>query len=547
MRITLLPEERDEVISDLHGMAHPSRTFIFLIILSTGIAAFGLLANSTAVVIGAMLVAPLMGPIFSIALSLVRGDRSLLARAGVAEVLGVIVAVGIALLIGAVPLRPEYGSEILARTQPTLYDILIALFSGLAGSYSIVNKRVSTAIAGVAVATALVPPLATCGLLLAAGSYRLAMGAFLLFVANFVAIQFAASVVFLLAGFGDAKEHERTWLGLLRVLLPAIVTLILLGALMTQTLVQAVHEQRLRSTIRLSLTRQLNEILGAQLSELEISIRPAQLRVIAAILTPHEFTPERVATMERQVEQDCGQKLRLIVRSLLSRDVDSKGMVFLSDEEMEGQQLLNDESKLLASAGATLRTELMTIPEARLVELTREADPLRYRFTAVVETPEALEPEKVGRLEAALASELNLQVQLTVRSILTRIATARRFVDSDGPAVLASKEELELRDMLTALLEREMRKLLGPIQLAELRIGIPQEGEPRLVFCQLRAQRNVTPREVTVLEEMLRRDTLLDVRLVIRTTVGVDTASEGYLDAFDFSVEGMGVGSGTVN
>lgn len=195
-----------EVYRDIAEMSTPRSSYYIMTGLSATIATFGLLANSTAVVIGAMLMAPLMGPIFGITLALLIGDTRLLRRAMIAEVLGVAMAVMLGVLIGVLPLRMNLGSEILARVQPTLYDMLIALGSGIAGAYAGANPRVSATLPGIAMSVAIVPALATSGICLAAGRGEGAFGAFVLFLANFLAIQVAAATVFLV--YGIVKEER---------------------------------------------------------------------------------------------------------------------------------------------------------------------------------------------------------------------------------------------------------------------------------------------------------------------------------------------------
>ena len=116
--------------------AQPS--FYLLVVLSTTIAAFGLLANSTAVIIGAMLVAPLMHPIFGIGLGLTAGSRPLFFRALAAEAAGALLCVLLALVIGVVSPHPPFGSELLARTQPTIYDMIVAVASGAVALWRLV-------------------------------------------------------------------------------------------------------------------------------------------------------------------------------------------------------------------------------------------------------------------------------------------------------------------------------------------------------------------------------------------------------------------------
>ena len=137
------------------------------------------MANSPAVVIGAMLVSPLMTPIFGTALGMIRGDGSLFGRAVRAEIGGILLAIAFGALFGTLPLATEVTPEMLSRTTPTLLDLLVAVFAGLAGTLAVVDERISPALPGVAISTAIVPPLSTCGLCLAVGAFKGAYGAFL--------------------------------------------------------------------------------------------------------------------------------------------------------------------------------------------------------------------------------------------------------------------------------------------------------------------------------------------------------------------------------
>ena len=131
------------------------------------IAGFGLMENSPAVIIGAMLIAMLYGPIIGIALGLAEANLNLLRRALLAEVVGAVLVFAAGLLIGISTRDLTIGSEVLGRTSPSLVDLLIALVGGLAGGFTFVSTGLSAVVVGVAIATALVPPLTTCGILLA--------------------------------------------------------------------------------------------------------------------------------------------------------------------------------------------------------------------------------------------------------------------------------------------------------------------------------------------------------------------------------------------
>lgn len=211
--VDLTPERRREVIEELlpEGAALKNYLyrFAFLQSLSVLIALFGLIANSAAVIIGAMLVAPLMRPVLGIAATLVTGRP---VRRGASFLIVAVASGGSVFLAWAVtklmPLQfmTSLPSEMLARTAPTLLDLGIALAAGAAGAYALVRREVSDALPGVAVAVALVPPLTTVGATLALDRPDLSSGALLLYLTNLTAIILIGAVVFILTGFAPQAQ-----------------------------------------------------------------------------------------------------------------------------------------------------------------------------------------------------------------------------------------------------------------------------------------------------------------------------------------------------
>lgn len=185
--------------------------FFTLMVISTGVAALGLAAGSAAVVIGAMLIAPLMTPIMAFAAATIQAwpKRQLESLAIVAS--GAVVAIAISWLVAvALPsVHPDtiLPGEIIARSRPSLFDLGIALLAGGAGAYVTVRSEASSALPGVGISVALVPPLATVGITLGIGRSDLAGGAGLLFLTNFAAITLAGGLVFAIAGFVPPREH----------------------------------------------------------------------------------------------------------------------------------------------------------------------------------------------------------------------------------------------------------------------------------------------------------------------------------------------------
>lgn len=199
--MTTQKQLQDSVRQGIHSDATLSRTYILMNGLAAVVACYGLLLDSTAVVIGAMVIALLLGPITGVALGLVDGDNDLLKRGLITEAIGALLVLAIAYGIGLIHRDFPAGSEMMARTAPNIMDEIVALAGGAAAAYALTSPKVSSGLVGVAIATALVPPLSVCGMMLARGEESLAIGAGLLYIANIVAIQVAFSTVLWLQGY----------------------------------------------------------------------------------------------------------------------------------------------------------------------------------------------------------------------------------------------------------------------------------------------------------------------------------------------------------
>lgn len=186
--------------------------FTLLMVLSSGIAIMGVLGDSTAVVIGAMLVAPLISPILGIGLAIVMGWEDRLARSSAMTLWGILITIVMGLFfVWVLPLNvdPVTNSQIASRVSPTIVDVFIAVFAGACGSMAVARKDFSNAVPGVAIAIALVPPLAVVGITLGLGQWTLAAGAMLLFLTNLVAIIIVGGLTFVLTGLVPFKTASQ--------------------------------------------------------------------------------------------------------------------------------------------------------------------------------------------------------------------------------------------------------------------------------------------------------------------------------------------------
>jgi uncharacterized hydrophobic protein (TIGR00341 family) len=226
---------REELYEDIKDAARFSWVYLAMGVLSTVVAAIGLQHNSVAIIIGAMVIAPLLGPNVAFALGTALGDLSLLRRALLTNLAGIATAMVLSVLIGVLMHIDPASPEVASRTQMGLGDIAVALASGCAGALAF-TTGVSATLIGVMVAVALLPPLVTFGLLLGDGQAALAMGALLLFLMNLICVNLAGVTTFLVRGIRPvtwwekdrATKATRIAIGLWAVLLAALIGLVLL-------------------------------------------------------------------------------------------------------------------------------------------------------------------------------------------------------------------------------------------------------------------------------------------------------------------------------
>lgn len=319
---TLSGEEQVEVYKEVRRGARPDVDFFVMMGLSAIIAAFGLLQNSTAVIIGAMLVAPLFTPILALSLAIVQGDVRLLRLAVESTLKGIALAIGLAILLAAVsPLR-AVTSEIAARSQPNLFDLAVALASGAAGAYAIARKDVAASLPGVAIAAALVPPLAVVGIGLALGDLGVAGGGGLLFVTNLTAIALAGAVTLLLLGFRPAHRGEPEVR--LRVGLAATMVLLVLVTLpLALVFVRSVNTSRTQHAIQLSLTREIEAVPDLELARFDFQERGTGVEVEVTVYSRETITPAMARQLSDRLSEDIRRPVQLRVVAIPITEIEA--------------------------------------------------------------------------------------------------------------------------------------------------------------------------------------------------------------------------------
>lgn len=315
-------ERRGEVQVQLRDSSSPDFDFFLLVVLSCIIATLGLLTDSAAVIIGAMLVAPLMSPIIGLGLASLTGDATLFRNAGISLARGAAAAILIATLITLgnrflpfIPLQ-ELPNEILSRTHPTPIDMTIAMAGGMAAAFALAMPSISAALPGVAIATALMPPLCTVGVGIAMGRWDVAGGALLLFVTNAVTIAFAAMLVFAAVGFSVKREDGHIVPRALVV--TAVLTLILLIPLtwLGVQFFQNATENRLVNEV---VTQEVDRF-DAELADLAVENQNGTLHITLTIRTSEPLLYEDV----NQIQQDIAVQLQKPVSVIINQIFASK-------------------------------------------------------------------------------------------------------------------------------------------------------------------------------------------------------------------------------
>jgi uncharacterized hydrophobic protein (TIGR00271 family) len=307
--------ERSEVYSQMRHSARATVDFYMLTSLAAAIALLGLLLNSSAVIIGAMLVAPLMSPILATAQGIVQGNLYLIRRAFASTIKGSAAAVGVA--TGLTLLLPVTAptSEILARVEPNLLDLMVAMAAGGAAAYAMSRKSVAAALPGVAISVALVPPLCVVGYGLGSSQLTIAWGALVLFLTNLVGIVLVGAVIFLLLGFRPTQVERGAQAR--RAAVIAFAGLALLIIPLGLTTLSEVREQRIRA----QLEQMLDKIGGERVESRSYSIREKKgvFLIEGRIWVFDEISDSEFEQFRLRLEKATGVPIRLRVTVVKAR------------------------------------------------------------------------------------------------------------------------------------------------------------------------------------------------------------------------------------
>lgn len=274
-------DRQRKVYNEIKESAQGDFDFFVLTIFSGIIITLGLVVDSSAVVIGGMLLAPLVWPILSLSLGIVKGRSKLVQNSSFTLLRSTLLIFVIAIIIGVI--SPSYalkGTEFLSRTSPTIFELFIALAAGFIGAFVIAYPKIGAAIAGVVVAAALVPPIAVMGVSVAHGNISLAGGAFILYLSNLIAVTFSASVLFFIARFkgpssesGQERRKSNMRWALLFLLVMAIPLFLITSSTIKENKQQKIVREIVGATIPEAIITDVNIDEKSEVSIVNITIQ----------------------------------------------------------------------------------------------------------------------------------------------------------------------------------------------------------------------------------------------------------------------------------
>jgi len=530
------PEGLQQVMEEIRYGSEPKASFYVLLMSACLIASFGLIANSGAVVIGAMLVCPLMTPMLGIALSLVRAEPALLGKALRTEVIGVTLSVGLAALLGFFPLALQVNREMLALTTPTLLDLLVAGLAGFAGTYAMIDVRLSPALPGVAIATSIMPPLANTGLCLAVGAYRGAWGSFILFLANFVTILLVSGVTFMAAGISRNIDWHDKWQMVHRFGL-AVGGFLLMSGLLTYTLADIVQERLLNHNLKKIITQELAQFPGTSLTNLIYQQDQNRLFVLATVRAPRIIAPDKVKVIQTDLGDAIKQPCELIVRTVMAKDVSATG----SSSQLTAQNLdssflshrLNPEVGRLRLAEQSLREILLNRPDLLLMDVDLVQFPRGPVLLATLQGSRRLVPAEVGEMETQVQQRLgDPNLRLLTRCLNTvdvdaqsRILYALAHFGSQSP------EEAALQARVQKAVTAELQKFPG---FFVTNLDVLREHEHWKVRVEAMGVQDITAKELARVEKEVSQQVGGDTRISLWFRREAMVTGEGFTSVDDF-------------
>lgn len=298
-----------KVVDEIKERSELDLNFMLLLVFSTIIVALGLITDNAAVVIGGMIIAPLIWPILALAHAIIRGNVSRLKKTAFTIVKATFVIFLVSFVLGIFSPHLGESRELLLRTNPTLYELFIALAAGFIGAFAVAHPKLSGALAGVVAAVALVPPLSAMGILFAQGNFVLASGAALLYLTNLIAMSLAAILLFLLVGMKFPRRESSKSMALSNISW-FVIFLIIIAIPLTLVMRGVIIENSTRSTVRDVIE---SYTVSTTVTQLSVDSAKGLVVINATIQSPNELTSMHVRRLTDILNERLERSVNLTI------------------------------------------------------------------------------------------------------------------------------------------------------------------------------------------------------------------------------------------
>jgi uncharacterized hydrophobic protein (TIGR00271 family) len=420
--------DHSEVLRDIYLESSISTSYFLILTIANLIALSGLITNSAPVIIGAMLISPLMSPILNIGFAFITGDRFVWSKSLKKIVFGVALTLVAAAIATALSPLKEVTNEILSRTRPNLYDLIIALLAGTAGAAALCTKKnYLTIVPGVAIATAVIPPLSVAGFGIGTWNFRIFAGGFFLFFTNFVAIIISTGLVFFIYGFRPSVVGEESLSQLKRRVSVLAGVLLVISIPLLYTLHQSIAEVRLRGAIESALRNNLNREGVSHLSTFSYFQRKdGRLEISSIVNTVKYMKEDQVAAVERNLEEGLKRDVKLNLEQIQVQPGGLKEQKVkpvlepaIAPPKPPAEVIRSSREETLAIVRQSAEKIEKVIAPSTIADFNVGFQDKSFKISVVmkVKRDRPLSEEEIQWLRRILATDLNVPVDLSVETV----------------------------------------------------------------------------------------------------------------------------------
>ncbi|MDA8084934.1 MAG: TIGR00341 family protein [Nitrospiraceae bacterium] len=490
--------DHGSVIKDIYLDGEMSFGYFLTLTLASLIALNGLIQNSIAVIIGAMLISPLMGPMLSFGFAFTTGNMVVWRKSTRKIIFSVVLSIAVAFVVTLISPLKDITGEIMSRTRPNLYDLFIAFFAGTAGAVAICTKKnYLTVVPGVAIATAVIPPLSVTGFGLGIWNFKIAAGGFLLFFTNFVSIVISTCIVFFMYGFSPKYLKEEDIIRLKRRIAVLTGILLTISIPLVYTVYRSVLEVRERNQIQNALNRAFNEKGRSHLDTFTYAVdNNGRLDISPVIETVSYMKESEISDKERKLNADLGREVVIHIEQILVQEGGLKDLVGIKPTSSiapstSSSEILNRSREQVLSVVRRAAPQIeKVISPSRIASFSVAFDDKTPAVSLLLkidrDTP--LSDDELFRLKSIFADVLDLPLSLSVETVPC------------VPLLIFEKRTTSLTD--------KMKKALSAVKGAytrEMNITVLVEAYPELSVGRAKGRR-LAEQRVEAIQGLLTKE-----------------------------------------